>query len=181
MPPATKLTPELQQEICHALESGCPIETAAQSCGISPRTLWRWLDAGADLGDDLYGTFCQAVARVRARVEIRLLRRVAGEEEDPDVDLFEGSAEERHEILRRWHDQRAKGASWILERTRPRQYSQRVNLKVNEAVSEVMEVVRELCTPADFARICERLAGGASEGGESLPRALPAQADDLDS
>lgn len=176
----TKLNAELIAAICHDLESGCPIETAAQANGIHPATIWRWLDTGAEDSESIYGEFCEAVARTRARVELRLLRRVAGEEEDPQLGAFEES-ENVTQVLRSWHDQRAKGAAWILERTRPRQYSQRVNMKVSEALSEAMEVVRGICAPEDFQRICERLANGAGEGGEPLPRALPAQGHDLDS
>lgn len=42
----TKLTPELQDEICEALRAGNYLETAARRCGLAKSTLHLWLHRG---------------------------------------------------------------------------------------------------------------------------------------
>ena len=41
-----KLTPEVQEAICEAIENGATLEIAAQAAGIAPRTLDEWLHHG---------------------------------------------------------------------------------------------------------------------------------------
>lgn len=146
----TKLTDELTEEIVALIGDGAYIETAAEAVGICRATLYNWLDWGSE-GREPYAAFLDALTRARARAEIDLLRRV----QDGDS---KGTGFGK-----------AKAAAFLLERTRPDKYAQRVNLKVEEAVTKVLEGVRRICSPEDFARVlawCERVD---SEGGEELP------------
>jgi len=134
----TKLTPEVSEEICKALEDdGAFIETAAQAAGIDHSTLYRWLDRGLK-GEEPFAAFCEAVARARAMGELKLLRDVR---RGDDKGIGFG---------------RARGSAFILERTR-RAYAQRVRIDAEEAVEQVIEVFRGICTPEDFGRALEQI------------------------
>lgn len=145
----TKLTPLLADQIVSDLETGAYVETAAEAAGINRQTLYNWLDAGVR-GEEPYASFLDSVMRARAKAELDLLRTVlAGDSEGKGFGP-------------------AKAAAFVLERTRPNRYAQRVNMRVENAVQEVLEVVRGICAPEDFGRICERLAAADSEGGPQL-------------
>jgi hypothetical protein len=127
---------------------GAPLETAAEAAGIHVSTLYRWLDRGL-VGEEPYAAFCEAVTRARARGELNLLRTVRiGDGQGVG---FGG----------------AKASAWLLERTRPAKYAQRVNVKVEDAIGKVIEVVRGICSAEDFARILEGLERLDSEAGEA--------------
>lgn len=146
----TKLTPELTQEICDALERGNYLETAAEAAGITVRTVYNWMDRGSK-GDEPYAAFFHAVKRARAAAEIDLVATVLKGDEQGT-----GFGE-------------ARAAAYMLERTRPDRFAQRVNLKVRDAVDEVLECVRRVCSPEDFARVLEELS--RRDSGEEAPTA----------
>jgi hypothetical protein len=150
----TKLTPKVAQAICKVLKEGAYIETAAEAAGISVQTLYNWLDRGA-VSEKPYAAFLEAVMRARAEGELALFRR-AKRGDSKGVSFGGGRA-----------------AAFILERTRPNRYAQRVNLRVEDAVREVLEVVRGICSPEDFARILARLEAVDREGSEELPAPDP--------
>lgn len=155
----TKLTPELTEQICNDLREGAYVETAAEAAGITQTSLYRWLDWGAQ-GKEPYAAFCESVVRARADGELALLRAVrAGDERGQSFG-------------------QARAAAFVLERTRPNRYAQRVNMKIDDAVTQVMEIVRGVCSEQDFARICERLEAVDREGGEQLPAADPGEPTD---
>lgn len=143
----TKLTPELTDELCEILERGNYLETAAEAVGITRQTVYNWMDRGAK-GEAPFDAFFDAIARARAKGELSLTSTVLGGDEKG---LSFGPA---------------KAAAFMLERTRPDRFAQRVNLKVQEAVSEVLEVVRRVCSAADCERILEELSRGG--GGEEV-------------
>jgi len=150
----TKLNDEVSTEIVEALEEGAYLETAAEAAGIDVSTLYRWLDRGAT-GEEPYAAFCEAVVRARAKAELDLMRAARGGD---GKGVSFGPA---------------RAACFLLERTRPNKFAQRVNLKVEDAVREVLEVVRGVCSPEDFARVLERLERADREGGEGLPASDP--------
>lgn len=146
----SKLDAKVQRAICKALEVGLYVETAAELSGIAVRTLYGWLDRGAN-GESPYAEFVQAVARARARAEARLFgRALLGDSEGVGFG-------------------QARAATWALERTRPQRYGARVNLKIEAEVERVLQVVRELCSAEDFDRICARLERDHGEGSEETP------------
>jgi hypothetical protein len=154
----TKLTDEVAEQICEVLASGAYLETAAEAVGIDPGTVWRWLDRGAK-GEEPFSAFRESVVRARAKAELDMLATVrAGDGKGTSFGP-------------------ARGAAFLLERTRPQRYAQRVNVKVEEAVTRVLEVARGICPPEDFTRILEGLERLDSEGGESLPGATDEGAD----
>jgi hypothetical protein len=150
----TKLTDELSAEICAVLEEGASLETAAEAAGIDVSTLYRWIDRGLS-GEEPFAAFCEAYTRARAKGELTLFRRLAlGDSKGISFGP-------------------ARAAAFLLERSRPEKYAQRINVKVDEAVSEVLEVVRGICSPADCERICEELERRHRGGGTPPPPGDP--------
>ena len=150
----TKLTDELSAAFCAIVEEGTHLETAAESVGIAVSTLYNWLDWGSE-GREPYAAFLEDVTRARAVAEIELIRTL---KRGDGKGISFGQA---------------RAAAFLLERTRPNKYAQRVNLKVEDAVREVLEVVSRVCSPEDFARILERLERVDREGGEGIPPSDP--------
>lgn len=99
----SKLTPELTERVVDAILVGAYLETAAQAVGITPRTLYRWLERGDDAEaaalehfdstdtpglEDLYEhldpaewaylEFRHALKSAEAFAELELLRKVQG-------------------------------------------------------------------------------------------------------
>jgi hypothetical protein len=150
----SKLTEETAEKIVSLLAEGAYVETAAEAAGIGVSTLYLWLDRGAN-GEEPYAAFLESVVRARAEAEIDLMRSV------------------RRGDAKGTGFGEAKAAAFLLERTRPNKFAQRVNVKVEEAISKVLEGVRRICSPEDFARVvawCERVD---SEGGEGDPGREP--------
>lgn len=145
----TKLTAEVAETICSALKEGAYVETAAQAAGIHVDSLYYWLDRGLK-GEEPYAAFSEAVMRARAEAELDLMRTVRdGDEKGVSFGP-------------------ARASAFLLERTRPNKFAQRINMKVETAVQEVLEVVRGICSPEDFASICERLEAADRTGSEDL-------------
>lgn len=154
----TKLTSDLTEQVVSAIEEGNYVETAAQAVGIHPATYYNWMTWGAQ-GKEPYAAFFEAVTCARARAEMQLVREVRTGD---DKGVSFGPA---------------RAAAFMLERTRPDKFAQRVNLKVKDAVEEVLECVRRVCSEEDFARVLEELSrrdsgdeaeGAASEGTSEL-------------
>lgn len=70
----SKLTPELQKEICKYLELSVAAKYAARSCGISESTYYDWVNKGAD-GIEPYVEFSEAVDQASARAVPNLTAR----------------------------------------------------------------------------------------------------------
>lgn len=146
----TKLTPEVTASIVADLEAGHYIETAAESAGVHVTTLYRWMADGAK-GIEPYAAFHEAVTRAKADGEKDLVATVkAGD--GPGVGFGQ-----------------AKAAAFLLERTRPHKFAARVNVKIEDAVGKVLDVVGRVCSPEDFARVLEGLERLDSEAGEVAP------------
>lgn len=73
------LTPELQEEICRAIEVGAYMETAAAFAGLDKVTFYEWMKRGAKHNrgekgyenDHIYGEFSNALSRALAKSEMR--------------------------------------------------------------------------------------------------------------
>jgi hypothetical protein len=72
----TTLTPELQARICAAVRTGLALGPAAESCGVSRRTVYEWLFRGR--GDDqdrpataLYAAFAHEVETAAASAALK--------------------------------------------------------------------------------------------------------------
>lgn len=108
----TKLTPETQQAIINALNSGNWLETAANYAGIATATLYNWLDRGRQERERLesddtpndaetpYLEFLEAVEKARSQAQVRA------------VGLIQKAA-----IDGTW-----QAAAWFLERSDPQKW-----------------------------------------------------------
>jgi hypothetical protein len=100
----SKLTREVQETICAAVEEGVSFETACEVADVAAATGWEWLARGMGRDPDRpsspeFAEFAEALTRARARAEMR------------EVQLIVKHAET---------DWRA--AAWMLERRAPERY-----------------------------------------------------------
>ncbi|MEU4703282.1 hypothetical protein [Nonomuraea dietziae] len=66
----TRLTPELQEELCGHIREGLYLSTACALARVGESTVYRWLDEGAkDNADPARKEFREAVERARADAE----------------------------------------------------------------------------------------------------------------
>ena len=61
-----KLTPDVEGEICKALEISVPLKYAAEAAGVPESTVYLWLERGKK-GNEPYARFAGAVTRARAK------------------------------------------------------------------------------------------------------------------
>lgn len=66
----TKLTPELQAEICKVLAAGNYLETACAFVGVSKVTVRNWIKAGARQKKGQYSEFLNAIKKAMAQAEL---------------------------------------------------------------------------------------------------------------
>lgn len=104
----TKLTPELQNEICRVIRAGNYIETASAYAGISKDTLYRWLKQGKRAKRGKYRDFSDAVEKALAESEIR------------DVTIIAKAAEDN------W-----QAAAWRLERKFPDRWGRKERVQAD--------------------------------------------------
>jgi len=97
-----KLTPSRQRRICVLLADGVSIETAASLSGICERTFHNWI-AKAERGEEPFASFQVAASRARKAWKARVIRKI--------------EAASHHD----W-----KAASFLLERSFPREYAPRI-------------------------------------------------------
>lgn len=72
----TKLTGELAEAFCALLISGCFRSVACRTLNLHPRTLRRWLKAGAKYPTGIYGNFARAVVSAEAEAEAKAVAEV---------------------------------------------------------------------------------------------------------
>lgn len=72
-----KLTPEVESEICKALEIAVPLKYAAEAAGIAESTVHEWLERG-EKGEEPFATFAVAVSRARAKAVRNLSAKALG-------------------------------------------------------------------------------------------------------
>jgi transposase len=107
----TKLTPEIQETICNAIEIGATREIAAMAAGIDRSTLFNWIKRGRDERKRL----AQKGARLRKR-------------EKPFLDFLdslefsEAGGEVKH--IETIAGEGATGSKWILSRRHPERWAQ---------------------------------------------------------
>lgn len=63
----TKLTPDLQAELCKYIELGLTNRDAARLVGIEERSFYRWLRRGTESPGGKFGQFCHAIDEALAR------------------------------------------------------------------------------------------------------------------
>jgi rubrerythrin len=61
----SKLTKEREEKIAQAIERGKSINSAARMAGISPQTVYNWLDRGEDEANTVYRDFFERITRAK--------------------------------------------------------------------------------------------------------------------
>lgn len=135
----TKLTPEVTEQIVECIERGNYLQTACEAAGIDFSTYRDWMRWGAR-GTEPYAAFAEAVTRARAEAEVRLLDTVRSGD---GQGIGFGPA---------------KAAAFILERTRPKRFAQRINVKVREELEHFLDVAERALDRANFGKLVEALA-----------------------
>lgn len=96
-----KLTDELAMSICEAILDGMFRYTAAKRFRVSANTVRRWMKAGNEFPDGIYGTFRSLVLECEAEAERKAVKA----------------------ILKAGHDEDPKHLEWWLERKFPQRWS----------------------------------------------------------
>ncbi|MGW0485808.1 hypothetical protein [Nonomuraea sp. NPDC003214] len=137
----TKLTAELQDELCDYLRKGNYLVTACDLVGIHESTVYRWMERGEEAAakaddalddDDLrFLGFYWAITRARAEAEamyVSILRQdaVGGATVKEVVRHADGGVEERQ-----YTPPNSKPAIEWLQRTRPERWGSRKALEVS--------------------------------------------------
>lgn len=164
----TRLTPDVQLVILENILAGVPCETAAEAAGIASETLWKWLmygkgaDGAGDGAREPYKSFRQAVRRAQAIAEVGLVQIVrAGD----DVGVSNGPA---------------RGAQWLLERTRGNKYAPRIAERVQSELEMLLDAIERVCAAKDcgcyeavLAALAACASGEAASGAPGAERAAP--------
>jgi len=107
----TKLTPELQEQICKYISIGVPNKVAAQACGIDERTFYRWIEKGNAQERGIYRQFCQAVKKAESESIAR------------DVAIIGKAA----------HEGKWQASAWKLERRHPELFGVKTETKLKHS------------------------------------------------
>ena len=134
----SKWTEELQSKIVALVEAGDAAEVAAGVCGIGRSTHFEWMRS-----NEGYRT---AIARGQ--------------------DVFESNA--RKTVLD--GDEKgngfgpAKAALEVLSRRIPKRWAAQVKVEVADQLNKFIDAAQRICSPADFEKLLEALAGEAGDG-----------------
>ena len=113
----TKLTPELQVEICDVLRAGNYIDAACAYVGIHEATYHEWVKRG-EQGEPLYADFREAVTKARSESELRNVQNI-----------------NRAASSGQW-----QASAWFLERSHPRKWGRMQKLELTGAEGGPIEV-----------------------------------------
>lgn len=114
----TKLTPEMQAEICELLEDGCGRDDASESVGIHRATFYEWMAKGED-GDSIYADFADAIKRAESKCAAR------------NVKIVRKAAEEEGN----W-----QAAAWWLERKRKKEFGRNESIEHTGAAGGAIKI-----------------------------------------
>jgi transposase-like protein len=65
----SKLTKQRQEQIASAIEQGRSMQSAARRAGITPQTVYNWLDKGEGQKEGLYNEFFERITHARGEGE----------------------------------------------------------------------------------------------------------------
>lgn len=138
-----KMDPQTVETIVANIRDGAHPEVAAGAAGIDRATFYRWM---------AYPDFATAVARARDEAELELLRTTKGGD---GQGIGFGQA---------------KAALEILSRSRPQRWAQRVNVKVEEELSALLDVLEEVLPHEWYVKALEAIDARRNDSIE-IPRA----------
>lgn len=128
-------------QILTALTEGNFLEDAAALVRVSRRTVERWIEKGRERAGkeetDEYAKFAMDVDHARAQFAFVSLR-----------DIRSGT-------------KRSDGLRWILERTRPRQFGERVQVHVQAEINGLLDKLQGALEPSVYNRVLEIITGEA--------------------
>lgn len=167
----SKLTPELQDEICtYIRDDSVPLVTACGAVGITPRTMQYWMAAGEKAASEWTGddepergtpaSFFRDVTRAQALAEIEDIKRAR-------------RGDDRGES-----NGRARCAQWMLERTRSKRFSPQVNVKVEQEMAVFLDVLAAVLPTDQYAAVLGAIEDVDDDG---IPRVLTAGVVDAES
>ncbi len=141
------LTPEMRARICQLARQGATQSVIADDVGIARETLASWLHESRYGDDPRVAGLAEDYARHQSMFGQRMIRSVADKAEAGEGDSW-------------------KAASWYLERTRPKEFGNRVMLEgVREnVIDETLRRLRDRLDPGEFAKIVGIIADEESAG-----------------
>jgi transposase len=107
----TKLTPELQKQVCDSIRKGNYHTVAAKVAGISVKTLRNWLTHGKKFPHGIYGEFRDALLRAEGEAEETIVPEIRS---SPDLND------------KKWWLERKHPHRWGRDRLRVRELEKRV-------------------------------------------------------
>lgn len=147
----SKLTKETAEKIIGLIRLGNYRETAYAAAGICRHTMRVWLRRG-EAGEEPYASFAKRVEEAEAGGEARHV-----------ATLFSASKDD-------W-----RAAAWILARKYSDRWGDKIQVEIQERLSEILDVVENVVGADAATRVFEEVArrarGGESGGaGEPPPR-----------
>jgi hypothetical protein len=112
MPARSRLSPEVREQIGRVLASGCSLEVAAVSVGVSRRTVQSWLATGRE-AEELQRSGVRLSRRQRQCLELLEVERRAR----ADLRVRALTSIQRSALNDNW-----QAAAWLLERLFPDEY-----------------------------------------------------------
>jgi hypothetical protein len=116
----TKLTPDLQAEICKLVEAGNFRYVAGRSVGVGSRTFKTWMGKGKKESKGIYFAFRHLVLEAEQRAEINMVAVVVGAAKD-----------------------RPEHARWFLERKFPQRWGSNKR-EIRELARQLTELEKRL-------------------------------------
>jgi len=137
---AQKPDTETTNKICVCANKGMPLSTAAERCGLSRQLIYewkRWGDKALSEGrTNAYTDFATKVNQAQAMFEQTALEAI----QKAGQDAFTTDANGNEHLIRngQW-----TALAFLLERTRPGKYGQKVNVEVKQAKEEFLDIVEK--------------------------------------
>jgi len=125
----SKLTPELQAEICKYISEGNTYDRACRLAGISDSIFYKWKARGEKEGAGIYLQFLQAQKRSLEQFK------------QTNIDIIQAAAKEGT-----W-----QAAAWLLERKHPEEFGRRdrVTLESNSKDDKLDALIKGIGMPPE--------------------------------
>jgi hypothetical protein len=147
----SKLTPQVQQQICQAVALGISPTSAAAYLGIGKSALLEWLQRGRDAHPkrgktSIYADFVDAIEKAWAQDELRRMGRLEQAARGGQVvaEKIVQYADGRTVTERQYTRPEWTADAWVLERTRPDQYGRRDRLHMQLQIETVATRVAQV-------------------------------------
>lgn len=149
----TKLTPDVKTQIVTALRMGAYLVTALAHANIDDITHRGWMVKGAKRPGSVYGDYARAVKKAMEDAELEMLGHIRAQ----GLGL--------NGLTPQW-----TALAWILERTRPKKYGLRIQMEVQDELSQWLTRVGEHFGESSevYAQFLQLIAPGESPSRRSI-------------